>query len=210
MDIPIIELDAAGKRTPNIPPVLLGFGFLGAVIIGLGFWLLFQTSTSTQVEVIKAGAQVAGDREQVAEKVFVDVAGAVKNPGLYEVESSDRVGDVLAAAGGLTDEADEKYVSQRLNLAQKVVDGMKLYIPSAGEEMADLGDSGVLGVSHSSNKINLNTASLSELDTLKGIGPTRAQQIIDGRPYSSVDELVSRAGLSESVVEKIRDEVGVW
>ena len=141
-------------------------------------------------------------------EIFVDVAGAVMKPGMYQVEEGARINDALVAGGGLALEADRDWVSKNLNLAMKLVDGQKLYIPSTGELTKDT-PSQVKGVSLT-GLINLNTASISELDTLWGVGEATAKKIVDGRPYGSIEELLTKKVIRSNVYEEIKDEIGVY
>ena len=145
--------------------------------------------------------------------IFVDVSGAVEKPQVVEVPYDSRVKDVLIAAGGLTPKADRNYVSKSINLAQKVQDGTKIYVPAQGEMVSVSapqvsGNSGQLGIQ--GNLININEASESELDSLPGVGPVTAQKIISGRPYQEVSELVSKKIVNQSVFDKIRDKVAAY
>lgn len=143
------------------------------------------------------------------DKVKVEIAGSVIKPGVYELLASDRVERLLIASGGLSAEADRAWVEKNINQAAKVVDGQKLYIPKEGEinqVVSGSGNqgSGVLGIS---TLINLNTATVRELDSLPGIGAVRANAIVENRPYMSVDELVSKKVLSKKLFEEIKGQI---
>ena len=108
----------------------------------------------------------------------------------------------------------EKYV----NRAAKLSDGQKMYIPRIDEQMGSesanqnaiyQSGSSVAGVQNG-GFVDINTATLLELDKLPGIGPVYGQSIIDNRPYSNIEELLSKGALKQSVYEKIKDEVGVY
>jgi len=134
------------------------------------------------------------------------LAGAVMQPGVYELPSASRLKDLLARAGGLSASADREWIEKNLNLAQKLEDAQKVYIPSQMETEGEVaGEETVV-----SGKININTASASELDTLWGIGEARAKAIIDNRPYSSVDELQTKKVIPSNVFERIKDEITVF
>jgi competence protein ComEA len=147
-----------------------------------------------------------------AKEITVDIEGAVQKPGVYSLSATSRVQDALISAGGLSDKADRSKVSKAMNLAAKLVDGAKIYIPQEGEQaMASSGDSGgqtVLG-SETSSVININTASESELDSLPGVGPATAAKIIKGRPYSSLEELIQKKILGTKVFSNIKDKIGL-
>jgi competence protein ComEA len=180
--------------------VVVGVGVLGLVLLLYGLWgqILPQEST---VEIIK------GPEKSIDTSLVIDVSGAVLNPGVYTLPSKSRIGDAIVLAGGFAAEADRSWVAQTLNLASELKDAQKIYIPSLGEHGAD---SGTLVNTRSQGRININTASIAELDALPGIGRVRAQAIIDNRPYSDVSELVSKAKVPQTVFESIQDQLSVY
>ena len=188
-------------------------GFLRFVIVGLGAalvvggvgWAVRSASQPAEVEILPAVEESTAEESEI----WVDVGGAVMRPGVYKLKAGSRVHEALAAAGGLAAEADRVYVTRFLNLAQKLVDGAKLYIPAQGEAPPVEDTTGEVA-GRRSEKINLNTASLKELESLWGVGPARAQAIVDQRPYSSVEELLEKKVVPKNVYERIKDEVGVW
>lgn len=148
-----------------------------------------------------------------SQKVVVDIKGAVKNEGVYELSSGSRVTDVVKLAGGLTEDADKKSV----NLAEKVTDEAVIYVARLGENVAlamtSSQASGDVQQEESSDKINLNTATLADLQTISGIGAKRAQDIIAYRDanggFSSVDDLANVSGIGAKTLEKLKSEVTV-
>ncbi|MBI2032702.1 MAG: ComEA family DNA-binding protein [Candidatus Levybacteria bacterium] len=137
-------------------------------------------------------------------KLLVDIEGAVTKPGLYKLPSDSRIQDVLIACGGFSGEADRDFIEKNINLASKVTDGMKIYIPRVGESLS----SGVnTAISPGSSLVGVNSAGQAELEALPGIGPVTAGKIIAGRPYSSIDDLVAKKAVSQSVFEKIKDQI---
>ena len=187
-------------------PYLVSVGLLGVFLLGVGGLsavLIANKSVSSGVEVMLVDEETRGSGE-----VFVDVGGAVEKPGVYSLKSDSRVNDVLVLAGGFSDKADNNWVSKNLNLAQKVVDGQKLYIPFEGESSKDapLQSKGT----SLTDKININSASISNLDTLWGVGEATAKKIVEGRPYGSIDELLTRKIVKANVYEEIKDEISVY
>src|SRR4051794_19059872 len=140
--------------------------------------------------------------------LVVHAAGAVNAPGLYTLPAGSRVNDVVAAAGGLSAGAD----SNRINLAAPVADGERVYIPKVGEAVPAAEGPSAEG-SESSRPVNLNTATVEELDALPGIGPSIAQAIVDERerngPFRSVDDLERVRGIGPSKLDQLRDLVTV-
>ena len=149
-------------------------------------------------------------KEEVVEKdlITVDVKGAVKSPGIYDLPVGSRVNDAVQKAGGLTDNADSKSI----NLAQKISDEALVYVPTKGEDTSQATQSNVSN-SKENKKVNLNKASLEELKQVKGLGAKRAQDIIDHRDsngkFKSVDELKKVSGIGAKTIEKLKEYVTV-
>ena len=139
----------------------------------------------------------------------VDIKGAVKKPGVYEFVQGDRVTDVIGMAGGLTKAAD----STQVNMAQLVEDEMVVYIPKAGEDVQasqiSSGGTGGAGAGAAGSLININKASLEELQELPGIGPSKAAAIIAKREelgsFGSIDDLKLVTGIGDKTFEKLKD-----
>jgi competence protein ComEA len=189
------------------------FLFLSFVLIILGVNYFRQKEISSdQVEVLDDGRSVQNGPE-----IVVEIAGAVQTPGVYKLSAGSRIEDLLIAAGGLAGDADRSWMDKSLNRAAKLTDGQKIYLPFLGEQ-TNSGSaknnagyqtaSSVLG-SEKGTLIDINSASLSELDTLPGIGPVYGQSIIDHRPYSKTEELRTKNVLTPSVYEKVKDLVSV-
>ena len=149
-------------------------------------------------------------KEEVVEQdlITVDVKGAVKSPGIYDLPVGSRVNDAVQKAGGLTDNADSK----SLNLAQKISDEALVYVPTKEEVANQESYSNATG-NKESKKVNLNKASLEELKQVKGLGAKRAQDIIDHRDsngkFKSVDELKKVSGIGAKTIEKLKEYVTV-
>ena len=139
--------------------------------------------------------------------IYVHICGAVINPGVYQVPVGTRVYQALELAGGSSDDA---YLSG-INLADKLADGQKVYIPSEGENAEGIlsTDSGDV----QSVMININTASEAELMTLPGIGQSRAKDIINHRVknglFESINDIMKVSGIKEAAFEKIKDLIKV-
>jgi competence protein ComEA len=145
--------------------------------------------------------------------IVVDVAGAVQTPGVYTLPIGSRVEDALNAAGGVTKNADTVYVTKVLNRAAKAVDGGKIYVPRAGEnETSDNVE--ILSRRRSTSDniyttglVSINRATQSELESLSGIGPATATKIISGRPYQTLDEVVTKKAMSRSLFDTLKSQL---
>jgi competence protein ComEA len=189
--------------------IVVIFGLIGLILVGVGVLtrlLIHQKEPEIQI--------VSSEEQKTQEKIFVHLEGAVEKPGVYELAPESRLNDLLILAGGLSAQADREWAEKNLNLAQKLADGAKIYIPKVGE-MADyslrpLGEKGKVAGANVGGKINLNTASVSQLDSLWGIGEKRAADIVNNRPYQTTEELITKAKIPKNVYEKIKDEISVY
>lgn len=130
---------------------------------------------------------------------MVDVGGAVQKPGVYPIESGQRIYELIDKAGGLTDDADLVFFDKNINRAQKLNDQVKIYVPFKTPEklLEPL-------VSSSSFLISLNSSDIGELETLPGVGEVTAKKIVDNRPYSTIDDILQKKIVKSSVYEKIK------
>ena len=153
--------------------------------------------------------------EPAPEQIVVHVSGAVARPGLVRLPTTARVADALEAAGGTTPEAD----LDRLNLAARIADGERLHVPRRGEVVheellpagPDRGGSAAVGAR--APPVDLNTATVEQLDALPGIGPATAQAIVDHRarhgPFRSVAQLLQVKGIGEAKLAALRSKVRI-
>lgn len=179
---------------------------LGVFLAGVGVLasLILSKGDNQGIEIIDAGGagENSGLREIGLQDLVVDVAGAVISPGVYRLPADSRFGDGLAAAGGLSAGADRDWVSRNINLAQNITDGVKIYIPNVGES-----STGSTSNLNAESQVSINNATLTELDGLWGVGEARARAIIEGRPYGSIDELITKKILPGNVVERNKDKL---
>jgi len=151
-----------------------------------------------------------------APDVVVYVCGAVRSPGVVRLPSTARVADALKVAGGATSSAELSAV----NLAARLADGQQIIVPRRGEAPAAGGaaasaTSGAAGstVAGPAAPININTASLEELDTLDGVGPATAQKIIDYRTanggFKTIDEIKEVSGIGDAKFAAMKDSITV-
>lgn len=171
--------------------------------VGAGLFLFKGSEPGDDIKIIEASSSVARG------EIFVHVDGAINKPGVYKLAADSRINDAVSAAGGLSSDAD----SARINLAAKLADGQKVYVARISDPVSSRTKSQLFGssdpVSSEAGLVSINSASESELDTLPGVGPVTAGKIINGRPYSSVDDLKNKKIVNSSTFEKIRDLVGI-
>ncbi|MDU5019962.1 MAG: helix-hairpin-helix domain-containing protein, partial [Clostridiales bacterium] len=156
----------------------------------------------------------------VNKKITIFISGEVKSPGVVELYSEDRLMDGVKKCGGVTDEAD----MNRINLAMKISDEGHYIIPKIGEEIENVKDKGKETVNQTqnlndnkseqnkeNNKININNASLIELDSLPGVGEVTAQKIIDYREentkFKSIEEIKNVKGIGENKFNNLKDYI---
>ncbi len=158
------------------------------------------------------------DEENVQEisTIFVDIDGAVKNPGIYELNEGERVNDAIDAAGGFTEDVNADYVSKHINKARILQDEEKLYIPKIGDDVTSIEVNSNLNNDENINtptgKININTATKNQLSTLKGIGEAFAQRIIEKRQdkkFNSIEDIKNVKGIGDKTFEQIKDYITV-
>lgn len=180
-----------------------------------------EVTTKAVKEEKQAGPiEAPTESAEILPKIFVDVCGAVVNPGVYEMEGDSRIFQAIEAAGGFLPEAATRLVNQ----AQPVSDGQQIYVPT--QEEAEAGDDPMPEGSTSapgspggdtdeddSNTVNINTADAAALKTLTGIGDAKAQAILSYREehgaFSAVEEIMQVPGIKESTFSAIKDKIAV-
>lgn len=185
-------------------------GIVGFIFVISGLGLTFKVfNTSPPLEILDESTTAISPK-----MISVDIAGAVAHPGLYQLQEGSRVEGLLLLAGGFLPSVDKSYIEKNLNRSLRLSDGQKVYIP-AKDEQSNLGviktnsvNSNTLGIQTAT--ININSASLSQLDTLTGVGEVTAQKIISGRPYQSTDDLLNRKIVNQGVWKKIKDKISVY
>lgn len=201
--------------------LLLGSGASIVILITLlvGIYLMVNKeprvdTTMWEETSLTTTAEVATDatKERAETMIYVDIKGAVKVPGIYQLKNQQRIWDALALAGGVSEEAD----TTQVNYAQKVKDQMIIYVPkkeeSVPQSLETLQESAP-AQQNQEEKINLNTATEAELQTISGIGAKKAQEIIRFRdeqgPFKTVEELKNVPGIGEKTVERLKDMLTV-
>lgn len=196
-------------------PKLVVSLFLGLILLCLGGGIyFFQINTMKKLPaatidqtILTTETTAKEQRSSAVEEIYVDIKGSVKYPGVYSVTQSQRIKDLLTKAGGLTEDAD----ASQLNFAAKLVDQQLIYVPKIGEIRSHPPQSQTSTATDS--KININTADISELQELSGIGAKKAQDIINYREenghFKSVEELQEISGIGEKTVEKLKNLVTI-
>lgn len=206
-------------------------GVCGIVLLGIAVFLLvtqqemedkellIETSSTTEVTVDTKKEQEQANNESKSTKIYVDISGAVKQPGVYQLPEGSRLFDLLKQAGGLTEDA----AIQTVNQAMIIQDQQKIIILTQNQAQSidteNINNNGHLEEksdeksSKEAGKININQADLTQLQQLSGIGEKKAQAIIDYRnengSFKTIEDLAKVTGIGEKTVEKLRDSITI-
>jgi competence protein ComEA len=186
---------------------LLILGIL-LVIVGIGMNFKDQFLEKAEVKFINKSVGLTEVVDvQSNNEVVIDISGEVINPGVYRLIGDVRINDALIKAGGLKANADRDWVAKNLNLAERLMDGQKIYIPNEVES------DGILGVSVNNKIVRINSTTIEQLDTLSGIGPSIAKKIIDYRTanggFKNIEELKLVSGIGDKLYEEIKNDVAL-
>jgi competence protein ComEA len=201
--------DAYVRASPRARAVVGAVVVVLLLALGITVVVGIVQSGASSAEVVPLATATGGAGEDVSAGVlYVHVSGAVARPGLYRLEGGARLVDAVAAAGGFADDADDAGV----NLARPVSDGEQVVVPvmGAAPPAGSGGGAGAGGAGAVTGdaRVNLNTATVAELDTLPRVGPAIAQRIVDWRTtngrFSAVDDLLSVPGIGEKMLEALR------
>lgn len=208
----------ASESTPALSSSSADLSDKTSVSSSTSAFLSSSTPSSSSVD----PASDLATKDQAIKPQYVDLKGAVKNPGVYSFLPNERIHDVLQKAGGLLPTADQN----RINLAQPLEDGMMIWIPAKNEITPNFPSSAPANhttpavpvtsragsqASSKNGLVNLNTASVEQLMTLSGIGETRAKAIMRYREekgsFRTIQQLQEIPGIGEKLMEKIKDQV---
>jgi competence protein ComEA len=195
----------------------------------VSFYIIYKTSNTKEINNISSLSLETNNtisKTQIVNKIFIDIKGNVLNPGVYSLDEGSRVIDVINISGGLTENANTRYI----NLSKILIDGDVIVIYS-NEEIEKAKESNIIyietpciceeindacldnNISNNNSLININTASLGELDSLSGIGESKAQAIIKYREengaFNSIEDILNVSGISETIFSKIKDFITV-
>lgn len=200
--------------------ILLSLAILITLVSSIFFFRSFKNESPAQSIFTQDNEQ----QSKFYQKILVEISGAVIRPEVYEMSSGARLKDVLKLSGGLSDEADRSYFSHNFNLARILNDQDKIYIPSVSEinsgiflenkrtldytQPQKIANSLIQG-SNKAKEINLNTATVDELDTIPSIGKSIALKIIQNRPYSKTEDLVTKKIIKKNLYESIKKYIQI-
>jgi competence protein comEA helix-hairpin-helix repeat region len=176
-----------------------------------------NTTINASIEESKNDIEEKENKEEPKEMgtgIFVHIDGWIQNPGVYEIKENDRVNTIIEKAGGLKEGASIKSI----NLAARLSDGDKIYIPNREEEKqietteVKGNNTGTVKITKNS-KININKASISELKQITGIGESTANKIIDYRDnvgkFKKIEDIKEVKGIGDSKYESIKDKITI-
>lgn len=182
---------------------------VGFLVLGGGVLYLKGRPQPVKIESIKTAKPNNSERPRKLEQVIVHVAGAVNKPDVYEFQKGARIINAIQKAEGASPEAD----LNALNLAAKLIDGQRIYLPRKGEAPPQTLAAGSAPLTDASSAlINLNTASPEQLEELPGVGPVLAQRIVEQRAkkrFSRVDELQEVEGIGPKKFSQIKEKATV-
>ncbi len=209
-EVPLLQKLEQVVEDYKVPLLLGGASFF---LVTLSILLLVKSAqTETPIQFLKE-ASVSGITTGT---IAFDIEGAVAHPGVYTITAGSRVEDAIRQAGGLTDEADRQRIEKTINRAAKLSDGAKLYFPKTGEAtiqntLYDISKDQQSAASSNTSvsMISVNAASQQDLESLPGIGPVTATKIIRDRPYQSLEELVTKKIMGQSLFTKLKDRLSL-
>ena len=193
-------------------------GVLAVIVIILVGRVMMASSTKEKVMVTNAvnTTRVEETTTMMPQNCYVDIKGEVLRPGVYEFSCESRIQEVIKKAGGFTEEADET----KINLAQKITDQMQMIVPNVNSKQeggvtegnSEKGNSSNMILSNAKQgKVNINTATLEELQTIKGIGKKKAEAILQYRkehgPFRTKEDLLEVKGIGKKALEAIESQV---
>lgn len=179
------------------------------LLVGVGGLLPKKEESVEEIEAVVTTVLAEKTEESSTQEavIFVDIKGEVKKPGVYQMKVGDRVKDAIEAAGGMTAEAD----SQKVNLAQRVEDQMVIVVPKVGEEAEEIPAGETRKEATKEGKVNINTATVEELKTLKGVGEKKAEAIIEYRKkngsFQTKEDLMKVRGIGKKLFESFQERI---
>lgn len=215
-------MDFKFLKKDNLPYIIIIFLIL---IIGYQYYDSHEDNDAKEFLKINTSGVIDSDKKSLEassselaiekapeekEEIMVHISGAVNKPGILRLDSSKRLVDALDLAGGARDDAD----LDRVNLAARLHDEEKIYIPKVGEVQGNISSlASSPSSSDTSSKININSADLSELTKIPGVGEKTAQKIIDYRAnnsFSSIEDIKNVPGIGDKKFESMKDYISTY
>ena len=193
---------------------LAGFGYYKSSSDSLNSNQIQSIVDTKQTDNINNQSEVENKENEDNSSKLCQIDGCVNKPGVYSFKNDDRIKDIIDLAGGFTKDADTKSV----NLAMKLKDEMKIFIPSKNEisklQNHDTENSQIVTLkdNNSTNLVNINTADSNKLQTLPGIGPSKAKKIIEFREknqFKKIEELKNVDGIGEKTFESLKSLITI-
>lgn len=189
------------------------------LVIGYYIWDITQNNSEIIEDYDEQNIEDIEDNTKISQntEIIIHIAGAVENEGIQKLPENSRVADAIEAAGGLTSDANVNCI----NLAQKIADGQKIYIPFNNEEETSVEKMSEVNIQEpvqiidntTEKLVNINTATQTELETLSGIGTSTATKIINYRKengkFKSIEDIKNVSGIGESKYENIKNNITI-
>lgn len=198
----------------NQKQILIIVGTIATFLVGIVF-LMYQKGSNEEellwetVESTVSSITESTDLAQEDLVILVDIKGEIKQPGVYELAHDARLNELILLAGGFTENAEVR----QINLAEKLSDQQMIYVPNQDELTFSIDQliEDEVEMAQSSTTVNINTADLTELQQLPGVGPSKAQAIIAYREenglFKSIEGLLEVSGFGEKTFEKLKDSI---
>lgn len=195
------------------------------IVLFIGYYIIQKTLGYKEYEELKiteetnsdVGNSIKNTEETIDEEIIVHITGEVINQGIVKIKKNSRITDVIEKAGGTTAEAD----LSKVNLAYQIKDGQKIYIPNINDNEKEMkeyiteeaGTNIIIEDKQVGNKVNINTAAQTELETLTGIGPSTALKIINYRKengdFKQIEDIKNVPGIGEAKFESLKEDICV-
>lgn len=201
-------------------PIIIGALVLIIMLIVIIIYIGMQTKKYTnyeQLEILSEENNVQVEEPTIITTIKVHIAGSVVTEGIVELEEGARIADAIQSAGGTTADAN----MQKINLAYKLQDGQKIYIPNLNEDETEILENGGIvenaesttSITNNNGKININTATQTELELITGIGPSTATKIIEYREengnFKTIEDIKNVPGIGDAKYESMENEITV-
>ncbi|MFC4709641.1 helix-hairpin-helix domain-containing protein [Enterococcus eurekensis] len=198
----------------NQKQILIIVGTIATFLFGIVFLMYQKGSNEEELlwETVESNVSSVTESTDLAQEdlvILVDIKGEIKQPGVYELAHDARLNELILLAGGFTENAEVR----QINLAEKLSDQQMIYVPNQDELTFSIDQlvEDEEDMSQSSTTVNINTADLTELQQLPGVGPSKAQAIIAYREenglFKSIEGLLEVSGFGEKTFEKLKDSI---